>query len=102
MSAQRVNWAGVVMSTLLYFSIGALWYSPWLFTNPWLRLIGKSFDEVKAHGAAPYEYALVAAVLISYGLERTIRASGIAGPLRGAAMGFAVAIVFATAAAAPG
>jgi hypothetical protein len=101
-STPRVSPTAVVMAAIAYFAVGGLWYSPILFTNTWLDLIGKSFDEVKAHGAAPYKYAVLAAAVISYGLARLMIATNTRGAIRGAALGASVALVFATAAAAPG
>ena len=36
----QVNWVAVVVSGLIYFAIGAVWYSPLLFSGPWQRSIG--------------------------------------------------------------
>ena len=33
----QVNWVAVVVSGLIYFAIGAVWYSPLLFSGAWQR-----------------------------------------------------------------
>ena len=36
----QVNWVAVVIAGLIYFAIGAVWYSPLLFSGAWQRSIG--------------------------------------------------------------
>ena len=35
-----INWLAVIVGTLIYFFLGALWYSPPLFARPWQAAIG--------------------------------------------------------------
>lgn len=36
----EVNWLAVIVGGIIYFALGALWYSPMLFARPWQRSIG--------------------------------------------------------------
>jgi Protein of unknown function (DUF1761) len=36
----EINWLAVVLGGLVYFVLGAVWYSPLLFSGPWQRSIG--------------------------------------------------------------
>ena len=36
----EINWAAVVLAGLIYFALGAAWYSPVLFARQWQRSIG--------------------------------------------------------------
>lgn len=36
----ELNWLAVVVGALIYFALGALWYSPMLFGKQWQRSIG--------------------------------------------------------------
>ena len=36
----ELNWLAVIVGGLIYFVLGALWYSPALFGRPWQRAIG--------------------------------------------------------------
>jgi hypothetical protein len=36
----EINWVAVVIAGLIYFAIGAVWYSPLLFAARWQRSIG--------------------------------------------------------------
>jgi hypothetical protein len=34
----EINWLAVLVSGLAYFALGALWYSPVLFSKKWIEL----------------------------------------------------------------
>ena len=36
----QLNWLAVIVGAVIYFALGALWYSPMLFARPWQRSIG--------------------------------------------------------------
>jgi hypothetical protein len=36
----QLNWIAVIVGGVLYFALGALWYSPMLFARPWQAAIG--------------------------------------------------------------
>jgi hypothetical protein len=36
----QVNWLAVIVGTIIYFAIGAVWFTPILFGRPWQRAIG--------------------------------------------------------------
>ena len=36
----QLNWLAIIVGALVYFALGALWYSPMLFARPWQRSIG--------------------------------------------------------------
>jgi uncharacterized membrane protein len=44
-----INWLAVIVAAIASFGVGAIWYSPLLFTKPWLRESG--IDEAKARSA---------------------------------------------------
>ncbi len=31
----ELNWLAVLVGAVIYFALGALWYSPMLFARPW-------------------------------------------------------------------
>lgn len=41
-----VNWLAVLTATLLYFILGALWYSPVLFANVWMKLRNLNEEDI--------------------------------------------------------
>ena len=34
-----LNWLHVLVATVAYFAIGAIWYSPVLFAKPWQKFV---------------------------------------------------------------
>lgn len=52
--------------------LGALWYSPVLFADPWLRAVGQSPEELSG---APLGYVLsaIGAVVSAYVLARVVK-----------------------------
>jgi hypothetical protein len=36
----QLNWLAVIVGGVIYFALGAVWYSPMLFARPWQRSIG--------------------------------------------------------------
>lgn len=42
-----VNWMAVILATISSFAVGALWYSPLLFLEPWRKLTHLSKDDIK-------------------------------------------------------
>ncbi len=59
-------WA-VLAATVVGMGIGALWYSPVLFANPWMQALGKTPEELsnptRAMAAMPGNMLLTAVVL---------------------------------------
>ncbi len=47
MSVFGVNLWIILISTVLYFGLGALWYSPLLFAKPWMAMNGFSQDDLE-------------------------------------------------------
>ena len=54
-----LNWLAVVVATLVYFALGALWYSPALFGNTWGKAAGMDMENTQSPGPAIYLAPLV-------------------------------------------
>ena len=60
MTLPVVNNLAVLVTGVVIFMIGGLWYSPVLFAKRWVALIGKSEAELKASaGSMPMSYLMV-------------------------------------------
>jgi hypothetical protein len=46
----EINWLAVVLGTVAFFALGALWYGP-LFSKPWMKEVGFT-EEAKAEISA--------------------------------------------------
>ncbi len=107
----NVNYLAVLVSGVVIFVLGGLWYSPVLFAKPWTRLMGQTEEEIKALMAAPgakaamagmYAMAFVVALVTSWVLAIVLNHFGNLSALRGAEvgalcwLGFAATTSFAT------
>jgi len=65
MPIPQVYWPAVIVSGSVIFAIGGLWYSPMLFAKPWVRLMNKTEEELKANapGALPFVIVFITALL---------------------------------------
>lgn len=62
MSLPNVNYLAVLVSGVVIFLLGGLWYSKALFARPWIALMGKSPEELQAN-AGPMPVNLLFAFL---------------------------------------
>ena len=47
-----MNWVAVVLGTVVFFAVGAVWYSA-LFAKPWQREVGLSDEQLKGGRSIP-------------------------------------------------
>jgi hypothetical protein len=69
----ETNYPAVFVAALIYYGGGALWYSPLLFGQRWMTLVGfteEKFKEIKKDAWKSYLTSLIAALVISFGLAR--------------------------------
>lgn len=81
----EVNWIAVIVGGIFNMAFGALWYGP-LFGKVWLRVIGKTSDEIQSSGTM-YILPLIAGLVSSYLLAALIAGLSIALWWQGALMG---------------
>lgn len=89
-----LNWLAVVVATIAYFVLGALWYAPPVFGNAWMRAAGLSMEGDGPGPAiyiAPFIGSLVA--VIATGMLTLATASDTAS--EGFTLGLVLAIGFA-------
>ncbi len=71
-----INWAAVILATVVNMALGAAWYSPLLFAKPWTAGVEKSigkegFERIKQNMRGPtaartYGLTAVGAFLLAY------------------------------------
>ena len=52
----HINHLAVLVSAVAIFILGGLWYSPVLFAKPWVRLMGKTDEELRAKAGGPASF----------------------------------------------
>src|SRR5215204_1037121 len=106
MTLPIVNNLAVLVSGVVIFMLGGLWYSPLLFAKRWVALISKTEQELKANaGSMPVSYlfvflcGLVTAWVLAIVVGNFAPSSGADGAVIGALcwLGFAGATSFGTA-----
>lgn len=43
----HINYLAILVSALIMFGLGALWYSPVMFAKPWLASLGKTEEQLQ-------------------------------------------------------
>ena len=71
-----VNYWAVLVSGLVYFIIGALWYG--LLSQAWMKGIGKSREELTQR-PRDYILSLIAELLVAFVLAVTLNVFGVTG-----------------------
>jgi hypothetical protein len=90
MHIPQVNYLAVLVTGVVIFALGGLWYSPVLFAKKWMSLMGKTEDELKAAlSSMPLAYAsvFVCGLLTSFALAIILNHFTELTPLRGAKVG---------------
>jgi hypothetical protein len=92
-----INWLAVVVGALIYFVLGALWYSPVLFGRAWQRAIGwDPAQKPPDMKIATYAVPLLAYVVMAIATAMLAAATGSDTLVEGITLGLVVGIGFAT------
>lgn len=98
MNGWHPNYLAIVAAVVATFALGALWYSPLLFGNMWVRAHGYTGERLeRMKKAAPKAYGvsfvafLVAATVLSFFAWRV----GVGSAMGGLRLGFALWLGFA-------
>ena len=63
-----LNWWAVLVAALVYWILGAVWFSPMAFTKPWLESMGHTPDPDAKPGPATIFTPLISCLLMAVGL----------------------------------
>ena len=97
-----VNLWAVLASAVATMIVGFLWYSPVLFANPWMRLMGYDpndkarLAEMQKSAGPRYGMSFIASVLSAIVLAKIIVIAHVTTPLYGIKIGLAVWLGFVT------
>lgn len=94
----QLNWLAVIAGAVIYFAIGALWYSPVLFGKAWQRSIGWDAERTPPQmSPATYVVPLVAFVVMAIATGLIARAIGSQGLGDGLMLGIVIGVGYAAA-----
>jgi len=97
-----INIWAVLVSAVATMVIGFLWYSPMLFANPWMRLMGydpsdkAKLEEMRKGAGKLYALSFVASVVSAIVLAKMIAVARVVTIPYGMKAGFAVWLGFVT------
>jgi hypothetical protein len=86
-----LHWIAILVSTFVAGGLGAAWYSPALFGNPWLAELGKSRDELGPGGPA-IGGSVFSCFVCSVSMAWLLTGLGVSGIARGAGVGALVGL----------
>jgi Protein of unknown function (DUF1761) len=97
-----VNLWAVLVCAVATMVVGFLWYSPALFANPWMRLMGYDpndkarIAEMQKSAGPSYGMSFIASILSSLVLAKIIVVASVTTPSYGMKIGLAVWLGFVT------
>jgi len=97
-----VNLFAVLVSAVATMVLGFLWYSPVLFANPWMKLMGldpndkAKIAEMQKTAGPSYFMSLIASLLAAFVLGKLIAVAGFSTPIDGLKIGLVVWLGFVT------
>jgi hypothetical protein len=98
MLGTQMNFLAIIVAVLATFALGALWYSPLLFGNMWVRAhgyAGERLERMKKAAPRAYGVSLVAFLVLASVLAFLAGRLGIGSALGGVKLGLAVWVGFA-------
>lgn len=88
-----LNWVAIIVATIIPMVLGALWYSPILFAEPWTRAVGRSREEL-GDASIGYLLSAIGAFLSAYVLARVVKWAEVDDLWNGALVGVLVWVGF--------
>jgi hypothetical protein len=98
MTFADISLLSVFLGVMFSMILGGFWYSPLLFGNRWIKLMGFSSKDVKRMkdetGVKTYFAMFVSSFVLAYILAYFIGALGVVGFISGGLMGFKIWLGF--------
>lgn len=89
----QLNWLAVIVGAVIYFALGALWYSPILLGRQWQRSIGWDAEQSPPQmNPATYVIPLAAFLVMSVAVGMLAAATGSASLADGVVLGLVVGV----------
>lgn len=82
-----LNWLAVLTATVIYFGLGALWYSPLMFAKTWMELRNIKEEDIDGPNPIIFLYSFILQAIAVTSLALFISAMGVEGATNGAIIG---------------
>lgn len=83
-----LNWLAVIVATVVYFALGALWYSNLLFAKTWMKLRNVTEEDIEEPNPVIFLYSFILQFIAVASLALFMEAMGIGSAGNGALIGF--------------
>ncbi|GAA5522858.1 DUF1761 domain-containing protein [Aliifodinibius salicampi] len=83
-----LNWLAVIVATVVYFALGALWYSNLLFAKTWMKLRNVTEEDIGEPNPVIFLYSFILQFIAVASLALFMKAMGIGSAGNGALIGF--------------
>ncbi|HEY7463058.1 MAG TPA: DUF1761 domain-containing protein [Candidatus Limnocylindria bacterium] len=91
-----INWLPVIVGAIIWFALGALWYSPVLFARPWQRSIGWDPERTPPQQqVTTYLVPFIGYLVMAIGTAMLAKATGTDTLSEGVVLGLVLGIGFA-------
>jgi hypothetical protein len=102
MMMHNINYLAVLVSAVVIFLLGGLWYSPLVLAKRWVALQGKTMEQMKADAAGTsmagrYAQVFVCGLIVAWVLAMLMHYTHMETPLLGAHLGAICWLGFAAA-----
>lgn len=87
-----LNWLAVIVATIAYFALGALWYAEFAFGRAWQRSAGWDLNPPENAGAGIYVVPLATCFLATLATAMIGAASGTDNIMEGVLLGLVVGV----------
>ena len=82
MQSAALNYWAVLVAGIAFWVLGAIWYAGPLFGNAWMKLIGKTKEQVQADfSPMKLVWALLASLVQAYGIARILAYTSASSPM---------------------
>ena len=83
MKSLKINHAAVWILVLIHQIIGAMWFSPFLFAEKWMQLVGKSMQDFESATITPYIVSIINAIVMNYAMAYLFKKLNVANFMTG-------------------
>lgn len=87
-----LNWLAVIVATIAYFALGALWYAEFAFGRAWQRSAGWDLNPPENAGAGIYAVPLATCFVATLATAMVAAASGTDNIMKGILLGLVVGV----------
>lgn len=98
----ELNWWAILVAVVAGQAVGALWYSPLLFANAWMKAIGTTLEKLKANPSKmPFVVSWITGIVLAITLAVVLRMLGGTTLVDGIWMGLVIGIGLGVMASSP-